>query len=95
LSGAALLLTTVGASAYVVCNDKGDCWHASERYVVPKEHVTFYDDKWDWNAHSYRWHDAQDGPGYWDSDSNKWVSVKKVNTTTTTTTTAPDADQDH
>jgi hypothetical protein len=88
IAGAALMLSAP-AQAYVVCNDQGDCWHASQRYDVPQAHVTFYDDSWDWKSHNYRWHDADDAPGYWDSQENKWVTVKKTTTTTTTTTSTP------
>ena len=86
-AGAALALSTSAAEAYVVCNDNGDCWHAAEHYDVPKVHVTFYDDNWDWKAHHDRWHDTDnDGPGYWDTGESKWVTVKQTTTTTTTTT---------
>ncbi|MBV9330526.1 MAG: hypothetical protein JOZ55_03130 [Alphaproteobacteria bacterium] len=88
VAGLALAFSAPAAQAFVVCNDQGDCWHASEHYVVPKVHVTFYDDNYDWKAHNYHWHDA-DGPGYWDTQDNRWVTVKKTTTTTTTTTSTP------
>lgn len=88
--GAMAFLMSVPAQAYVVCNDQGDCWHATTHYDVPNVHVTFYDDNWDWKAHNYHWHDADgDAPGYWDTQDNKWVTVKKTTTTTTTTTATP------
>ena len=31
LASAALALTTIAASAAVVCNDEGDCWRVKER----------------------------------------------------------------
>ncbi|HEY1710027.1 MAG TPA: hypothetical protein VGG10_17280 [Rhizomicrobium sp.] len=88
LGGAALILSASSASAYVVCNDRGDCWHAAEKYADPI-HVTYYDDNWDWKAHNYRWHEVDAEPGYWDSDTNRYVVTKKTTTTTTTTSTAP------
>jgi hypothetical protein len=69
---AAAVLATTAASAYVVCNSAGDCWHTDHRYVYPGIQVQFYDDKWDWKSHNYRWHDHEgDDHGYWNQD--KWV----------------------
>ena len=90
---AALGLSAPAAQAYVACNDQGDCWHSSNHYNVPKMHVTFYDDNYDWKSHNYHWHDAADVPGYWDTQDNKWVTVKKTTTTTTTTTSTPPDNQ--
>ncbi|MBV9991337.1 MAG: hypothetical protein JOZ72_08580 [Alphaproteobacteria bacterium] len=72
---AALALTATGASAFVVCNDRGDCWHSTVRYDYPQVKVVYYDDNWDWKAHHYHWHDVSGTYGYWDSDKNAWVEV--------------------
>lgn len=84
LGGAALILSATSASAYVVCNDKGDCWHSSVRYVDPSIHLMFYEDNYDWRGHHYRWHEVTDVPGYWDATTNNYVTIKKTTTTTTT-----------
>jgi hypothetical protein len=79
LAGAAALAAmTTGASAYVVCNERGDCWHSTVKYTYPDEHIVYYDDNWDWKSHNYRWHDVSGDYGYWDSDKNAWVTVHPV-----------------
>jgi hypothetical protein len=76
LTGAAALFAlTTGASAYVVCNDSGDCWHSNVKTVYPDEHIVYYDDNWDWKSHHYHWHDVNGDYGYWDSSKNAWVTV--------------------
>lgn len=79
LAGAAALAAmTTAASAYVVCNERGDCWHSTVKYTYPDEHIVYYDDNWDWKSHNYRWHDVSGDYGYWDSDKNAWVTVHPV-----------------
>jgi hypothetical protein len=72
---AALLAVTTGASAYVVCNDAGDCWHSNVKTVYPVEKIVYYDDNWDWKSHHYHWHEVNGDYGYWDSAKNAWVTV--------------------
>lgn len=72
---AALVALTTSASAYVVCNERGDCWHSSVKYEYPEVKVVYYDDSWDWKAHHYHWHDVSGDYGYWDSEKNAWVTV--------------------
>ena len=58
------------ASAYVVCNAAGDCWHTDSRYRYrPELQVQIHPDNWyfhhDWdhdNAH--RWRNHHEGRGY-------------------------------
>ena len=61
-------LTATGASAAIVCNDEGDCWHAKKDYDYrPEHHVHVYPDDWKWadaDHDKYRWRE-HDGPGYW------------------------------
>jgi|SRR5580692_4274355 hypothetical protein len=72
MGAAAAVLTTTAASAYVVCNGEGDCWHSDHRYVYPGISVQFYPDSWDWRVHNFRWHDHDgDDRGYWLKD--RWV----------------------
>jgi hypothetical protein len=58
--GVGVLAATVGsASAYVVCSNAGDCWHADQRYTYgPELGIQVHPDDWyfhhDWthdNAH--------------------------------------------
>ena len=71
LLGAGVLLATANsASAYVVCNRWGECWHADSRYhYAPGLRIRFYDDGWynrrHWRHHRYHWREAHDGRGYW------------------------------
>jgi len=76
LTGAAALFAlTTSASAYVVCNDAGDCWHSNVKTVYPDEKIVYYDDNWDWKSHHYHWHEVNGDYGYWDSAKNAWVTV--------------------
>jgi hypothetical protein len=68
------IATTAGsASAYVVCNRFGDCWHTDTRVHFPHVRLTFHPDNW-WERHKinrhYTWHDTAGGHdwrhGYWD-----------------------------
>jgi hypothetical protein len=64
----ALALTATTASAEIVCNSEGDCWHARERHVYrPEFGVKVYPDEWRWaesDSKRYRWRE-HDGRGYW------------------------------
>ena len=48
------------ASAYVVCNRFGDCWHTDSRVHFPHVSLTFHADNW-WDHHKnnrhYTWHE--------------------------------------
>lgn len=73
IGAGALALTATSASAYVVCNNAGECWHAHDRYSYPAGFgVTVHDDNWHWRHHDrYRWHE-HDGRGYW--RNGLWVT---------------------
>ena len=66
----ALALNATSASAEVVCNDEGDCWHVkSSHQYKPEFGVRVYGNDWKWadnDSKKYRWreHDG-DGRGYW------------------------------
>ncbi|MBL6852610.1 MAG: hypothetical protein ISS15_12045 [Alphaproteobacteria bacterium] len=63
---------TLPASAHIVCNDDGDCWHTDSDY---RHHSDWrirdhYPDDWyfhrDWDHdHDHHWHDYREGRGYW------------------------------
>jgi hypothetical protein len=61
------------ASAYVVCNRAGDCWHTDTRVHFPGVRLTFHPDAW-WDHHKtdshFNWHEVDGGHdwhhGYWD-----------------------------
>lgn len=68
MGAAALAATATSASAYIVCNRVGDCWHVSERYHYrPSFGVVIHDDNWRWRDRDdrrYRWREHE-GRGYW------------------------------
>ncbi len=76
MAAGAVTATATSASAYIVCNRAGDCWHTHYRPAYGPGYVR-HDDDWyfhrDWDAdHSYRWRrDWHDGRGYWDNGA--WV----------------------
>lgn len=66
LAGVALALSISSASAWIVCNRDGDCWHAHRRYVYrPEFGLVVHPDGWvaapgmriNWREHP--------GRGYW------------------------------
>jgi hypothetical protein len=66
LGAGAIVATATPASAYIVCNRYGDCWHVHERYTYrPTWGITVHNDNWRWrDARHYRWRE-HDGRGYW------------------------------
>jgi hypothetical protein len=72
LLGASMFGLATTASADVVCNGEGDCWHVRHRYNYdPGFHVTVHPDNWRWReSDRYRWREHE-GRGYW--RSGVWV----------------------
>jgi len=67
LIGAGTLAISAGsASAAVVCNGYGECWHTHRHYNYPARFgIVVHDDNWRWgHRRHYRWHE-HDGRGYW------------------------------
>ncbi|HWF64426.1 MAG TPA: hypothetical protein VN685_07450 [Rhizomicrobium sp.] len=66
LAAGALAVTTSAASAEIVCNSEGDCWHTHEHYdYQPSFGVVVHPDDWRWSDRDhYRWRE-HDGRGYW------------------------------
>lgn len=63
-SGAALVATS--ASAAIVCNREGECWHVHRGYnYQPEWGVVVHPNNWRWgpNEH-FRWREHA-GRGYW------------------------------
>jgi hypothetical protein len=71
-TGAMAAMTSV-ASADIVCNRYGDCWHVAQRYTMypPTLGVTFYSDDWrasHSNDRQYHWRDQPtDDRGYYEN----------------------------
>ncbi|MBS0233885.1 MAG: hypothetical protein JSR99_10405 [Proteobacteria bacterium] len=75
LLGASMLaFTATTASADIVCNSDGDCWHAREHYrYEPGLHLRVHPDSWKWHhADHYRWREHA-GRGYW--RGGVWVDL--------------------
>ena len=71
-----LVLTASGASAAIVCNEEGDCWHVRDRYEFrPEWRLYVYPDDWRWSErenHRYRWREHE-GHGYW--REGRWIEI--------------------
>jgi hypothetical protein len=76
--GAGLLaITSVGASAAIVCSGNV-CWHTHERYNYPPEaRVTVHEDNWKWGPEEkYTFREREGGGrGYWKGDS--WTTFEE------------------
>ena len=79
LIGAGAVIATSGAaSARVVCNAEGDCWHTDSTYhYKPGVHVEFHPDSWyfhnDWDSdHHHHWRGHHEGRGYW--QNGVWIT---------------------
>jgi len=76
LAGAAaaaafLALSTVGASAAIVCSGSV-CWHTHERYTYPPEAgVVVHEDNWRWGPSEKFTFREHEGRGYWKGD--RWT----------------------
>jgi hypothetical protein len=66
IGAGSLVAFTAPASAAIVCNRDGDCWHTTERYRYrPAWGLTVHPDNWTWrDSRRYRWRE-HDGRGYW------------------------------
>jgi len=78
VSVGALALSASSASAYVVCNNMGDCWHTDHRYHYGSDiGIEYHPDDWyfhrNWDAdHDHHWREYHDGRGYW--RNGVWVT---------------------
>ncbi len=63
----ALAASAQSASAYVVCNNAGECWHTDHRYRSPGPPLQWRRDDWyfhhNWD-HDH-WRGAPEGRGYY------------------------------
>ena len=73
-----LAFTATDASAAIVCNEVGDCWHVKERYTYePAFKLSIHPDEWKWedkDKERYRWREPGRGHGYW--HSGRWVVIR-------------------
>ena len=63
-----LVVTTAPASARMVCNDSGDCWHTESNYRYPGRGYTRHNDDWyfhqTWDDQRH-YRDYHEGRGYY------------------------------
>ncbi|MBV9572053.1 MAG: hypothetical protein JO056_12505 [Alphaproteobacteria bacterium] len=66
LGAGALAVTATTASAAIVCNGHGECWHVKRAYAYkPEFGVVVHPNNWRWAAHEkYVWREHT-GRGYW------------------------------
>jgi len=70
LGAGALAGLAAPASAYVACNNDGDCWHVDSRYDRPSFRFEYHPDDWYFHR-SWRdrerpyWRSYHEGRGYW------------------------------
>jgi hypothetical protein len=74
--GIGALATAGAASARIVCNADGDCWHTDARIVVPGVRFTYHPDDWYFHRHwdrdrDHHWRDYHEGRGYYEHGA--WV----------------------
>ena len=74
LTAGILALSASGASARIVCNEDGDCWHSHEDFVVsPELRLNVHPDGWKFGEDNHhRWHEHE-GRGYW--RGGNWVEI--------------------
>ena len=72
-----LLAFTAPASAYVVCNRSGDCWHTEARTRYPGVGYTYHPDDWyfhqTWSGSDRHYRDYHEGRGYY--KGGVWVTL--------------------
>jgi hypothetical protein len=74
LTAGILALSATAASARIVCNEDGDCWHSHEDFVVaPGLQLNVHPDDWQFGEdHHHRWREHE-GRGYW--RGGNWVEM--------------------
>ena len=66
IGASALSMAATSASARIVCNGEGECWHTRATYAyLPEFGVTVHPDNWRWGAgEHFAWREHA-GRGYW------------------------------
>jgi hypothetical protein len=59
-------LSSMSASARIVCNEDGSCWHTPDMYTYPPAAgIIIHPDDWRWKeGEHYSWKEHE-GRGYW------------------------------
>jgi hypothetical protein len=73
VAGAGLALTALPASADIVCNREGQCWHHQGHYDArPEFGVVVHPDNWHWGRNEHYKFQEHEGRGYW--RKGVWIS---------------------
>ena len=78
LATGALVVTIGTASARVVCNAEGDCWHTDSFPVVPGIRFNIHPDDWYFHQHwdtdkEHHYRDSHEGRGYY--KGGVWIQL--------------------
>jgi hypothetical protein len=78
MGAGALVVTSGAASARMVCNGDGDCWHTDDRGTYPGTGYVNHNDDWyfhqHWNdANRYHYRDYHEGRGYY--RGGVWITL--------------------
>jgi len=64
------------ASAFIICNHEGDCWHSDRRESAPGQTFDYHPDEWyfheEWVT-KHRFREYREGRGYW--HNGVWVEL--------------------
>ena len=64
--------SVMSASAEIVCNDEGVCWHTHNPYYYPPEaRVKVHENEWHWSPNEHYTFREHAGRGYWSGDN--WI----------------------
>ncbi len=59
-------MSSLGASARIVCNEDGDCWHSPGAYTYPPTAgIVIHPDDWKWKEGEHHAWKEHEGRGYW------------------------------
>ena len=66
IGASALATAATSASARIICNGEGECWHTRANYAYqPEFGLTVHPDNWRWGAgEHFAWREHP-GRGYW------------------------------
>lgn len=73
-AASAFALSATAASAEIVCNGEGECWHVREHVEYkPEFGIRVYPDNWKWrDGEHYKWREHA-GRGYW--HKGVWIDI--------------------
>lgn len=59
-------MSSLSASAAIVCNEDGECWHTQTTYTYPPSvHLEAHPEGWKWKEGEHHAWKEHEGRGYW------------------------------